>query len=60
MQQASSDTTNLLLARMSHRSKETDIAAEQYIKALSDNVWLWEAYTALCDIGQSPYLSLCL
>jgi hypothetical protein len=51
MQQAPSDTTNLLLARMSQRSKESDIAAEQYLKALSSNVWLWEAYTALCDLG---------
>lgn len=53
MQPTLAHATHLLFARMSQRSKETDIAAEQYMKALSDNVWLWEAYTSLCDLGES-------
>ena len=53
MQSTHANTSNLLLARMSQKGKEPDIAAEQYMKALSDDAWLWEAYTALCDLGTS-------
>lgn len=46
---------NLLLARMSQKAKGADVAAVYYGKALADDPWLWEAFTGLCDIGESGH-----
>lgn len=45
-------TANLMLASLSHKGKSPMQAVEFYTKALSEDPWLWEAFTGLCDIGE--------
>jgi anaphase-promoting complex subunit 3 len=52
--QASAATAYLTLASLSHKGKVTAVAFENYKKALLEDPWSWEAFTGLCDIGQSP------
>jgi len=54
--QASAATAYLTLANLSHKGKVTAVAFENYKKALLEDPWAWEAFTGLCDIGQSPPL----
>lgn len=62
LQSGVSSSTHLLLARMSHKGKNTEVAAEHFTKALAEDPWLWEAFTGLCDMGESlfPFISLYL
>lgn len=41
-----------MLASLSHKGKSPVQAVEYYTKALSEDPWLWEAFTGLCDIGE--------
>lgn len=43
-----------MLARLSQKGKNTELATEYYQKALIEDPWLWEAFTSLCDTGQLP------
>ncbi|BEI86770.1 hypothetical protein CcaverHIS002_0701160 [Cutaneotrichosporon cavernicola] len=47
-------TASLLAAQLSHKSKATTQAIEYYTRGLTDDPWLWEAFTGLCDIGAAP------
>lgn len=47
-------TANLMLASLSHNGKSPVQAVEFYTKALAEDLWLWEAFTGLCDIGELP------
>ncbi|ORX36600.1 hypothetical protein BD324DRAFT_455414 [Kockovaella imperatae] len=49
----SAATPHLMLARLSHKGKAPEQAVEAYTKALQEDPWLWEAFTGLCDIGES-------
>ncbi|WVF71504.1 hypothetical protein IAT40_006310 [Kwoniella sp. CBS 6097] len=53
---STSTSAHLLLASLSHKGKAPEAAVENYIKALQDDPWLWEAFTGLCDIGAAPAL----
>ena len=50
---STSASAHMLLASLSHKGKAPEHAVEQYTKALQEDPWLWEAFTGLCDIGQS-------
>lgn len=45
-------TASLLAAQLSHKSKAMTQATEYYTRALTDDPWLWEAFTGLCDISE--------
>ncbi|KLT43995.1 TPR-like protein [Cutaneotrichosporon oleaginosum] len=49
-------TASLLAAQLSHKSKASTPGTpiEYYTRALTDDPWLWEAFTGLCDIGAAP------
>ncbi|OCF36805.1 anaphase-promoting complex subunit 3 [Kwoniella heveanensis BCC8398] len=53
---STSASAHLLLASLSHKGKAPEAAVDNYVRALQDDPWLWEAFTGLCDIGAAPSL----
>ncbi|WVQ99447.1 hypothetical protein IAU59_006582 [Kwoniella sp. CBS 9459] len=53
---STSASAHLLLASLSHKGKAPEVAVENYVKALQDDPWMWEAFTGLCDTGAAPAL----
>lgn len=50
---STSATAYLMMASLSRKGKSPEQAVEAYARALGEDPWLWEAFTGLCDIGQS-------
>lgn len=55
---STSASTHLMMATLSHKGKAPEQAVEGYSKALTEDGWLWEAFTGLCDVGECAHLRM--